>query len=58
MDNFTKEEIEKEIDRLVKRYSDLQKQYNGDSYYSKEIESKIDNLACKYFIEKLKTEAK
>jgi chromosome segregation ATPase len=38
------EEIENKIKQLVKQYAAAQKQYNGDSQKSKDIEAEIDSL--------------
>lgn len=38
------EEIENKIKQLVKQYAAAQKQYNGDSQKSKDLEAEIDSL--------------
>lgn len=38
--------IKDEIQRLVDKYSKLQKQYHGDSSASKKVEAEIDRLQC------------
>lgn len=54
--------IKDEIQRLVDKYSKLQKQYHGDSSASKNVEAEIDRLQClldkgkEYIEESLKKE--